>query len=270
MVDRVVMAGQQDAETAPPALSIVIPVYDEAGNIERVTAEIAAVLAGVVPHEVIAVNDGSRDGSLVRLQEAQTRGHVSTIVRHAHRAGKSAALVSGIRAARAPWVLTLDGDGQNDPRDLLPLLDGLRTADPRLGLIAGQRQRRHDGIVKAVSSRLANTLRRTLLGDGTVDTGCGFKMLRRAAFADIPFFDGMHRFLPALVARAGWTVRQVPVNDRPRLADQSKYGITGRLVAGTFDLLGVIWLCRRARFPEVVAEPPERGAGLDTSPPPSP
>jgi dolichol-phosphate mannosyltransferase len=179
------------------------------------------------------------------------------VIRHRKRAGKSAALATGFRAARGAWIQTLDGDRQNDPADAADLWRKLHAPDSerdgppaRLGLVAGIRKRRNDGIVKFLSSRIANGIRRAMLRDATPDTGCGFKLIRREVAVRLPFFDGMHRFLPALVRRAGYDVMQVPVNDRPRTAGRSKYGFFGRLGAGIVDLFGVFWLMRRGTHAE--------------------
>ncbi len=236
-----------------PDLSIVVPVYNERGNIGPLLDEIYGVIGDAIRFEVVLVDDGSSDGSLDEIQEVRRRYQAVRVIQHAERSGKSAALCTARMAARGTWIQTLDGDRQNDPADVLKLWqhlhDGGRTPDPTLGIVAGVRKRRNDGAFKWLQSRIANATRSALLNDGTPDTGCGFKLLRREAFLDVPFFDGMHRFLPALIRRAGWEVMQFPVNDRPRTAGASKYGFVGRLTAGVFDLLGVVWLMRRGTFP---------------------
>jgi dolichol-phosphate mannosyltransferase len=172
--------------------------------------------------------------------------------------------MTGFRAARAPWIQTLDGDGQNDPADAAELWRRLHTPSgnpgppARLGLVAGIRKRRNDGVIKFLSSRIANGIRRTLLRDATPDTGCGFKLIRTSVAVQLPFFDGMHRFLPALVRRTGYEVMQTPVNDRPRTAGRSKYGFFGRLGAGIVDLWGVFWLLRRGTRAEAEETMPEK------------
>ncbi|MGF1453913.1 MAG: glycosyltransferase [Alphaproteobacteria bacterium] len=246
------------SESAPD-LTILVPVYNEAGNIGPLTQEIHEVIGEAIHFELVFVNDGSTDGSAGELAEAKRRYQDVRVVGHSRRSGKSAALWTGKRVSRGRWIQTLDGDRQNDPADVLTLWRHLHEAglpDTRLGIVAGQRKRRNDGAFKWLQSRIANGMRSTLLKDGTRDTGCGFKLMRREAFDDVPFFDGMHRFLPALVRRAGWDVLQYPVNDRPRVEGTSKYGFLGRLGAGIYDLLGVIWLMRRGTFP------PERTGDL--------
>ncbi len=236
-----------------PDLSILVPVYNERGNVEPLVREIHETLADKIAYELILIDDGSNDGSTDEMLDTKRRYQAVRIIRHERRSGKSAALVTGRMAARGSWIQTLDGDGQNDPADVARLWDTLHAdgqePDPKLGIVAGVRKRRNDGAFKWVQSRTANAIRSRMLRDGTPDTGCGFKMMRAQAFTDVPFFDGMHRFLPALVRRAGWEVMQFPVEDRPRTAGQSKYGFLGRLGAGIFDLFGVWWLMRRGSFP---------------------
>jgi len=236
-------------DASPPvALSVLVPIYNEAGNILPLRDEVAAALDGVVAYELLFVDDGSSDAGAAELEQALAADRRVRVIRHARRSGKSAALVTGFRAARAPWIQTLDGDRQNDPKDVVALWRALHVPEPpaSLGLVAGQRKRRNDGAIKWLSSRIANAIRRFALGDGTPDTGCGFKLIRRDVAVGFPFFDGMHRFLPALTRRAGYEIMQYPVEDRPRAAGVSKYGFFGRLGAGTVDLLGVVWLMRRA------------------------
>jgi len=240
-----------------PELSIVLPVFNEAGNILPLLEEIGAALKDVVLYEVVFVDDGSTDGSAAELGEAARRSAAVRIVRHDRRSGKSAALVTGFRAARGEWVQTLDGDRQNDPRDVARIWTAIQPIPETLGLVAGQRRRRNDGVVKWLSSRTANLIRRSMLNDATADSGCGFKLVRREAALRMPYFDGMHRFIPALVRRAGYDIRQEAIEDRPRVAGVSKYGFFGRLGVGTVDLLGVFWLMRRSgvfRATEIPAE----------------
>lgn len=234
-----------------PDLTVLVPVYNEAGNLAPLTAEIRAALDPMQAYEILFVDDGSDDGSAEELRALKDQDQSIRVIRHGRRAGKSAALWTGCKAARGAWIQTLDGDGQNDPADMAKLWSQLlRQGVPgRLGIVAGQRTSRNDGRFKWLQSRIANGVRKTLLNDGTRDTGCGFKLIRAQAFADVPFFDGMHRFLPALVRRAGWEVTTFPVADRPRTEGQSKYGFLGRLGAGVVDLMGVIWLMRRGTFP---------------------
>jgi dolichol-phosphate mannosyltransferase len=226
-------------------LSLVIPVFNEQDNVQPLLDEIRVALAGQFDYEIIFVDDGSTDATAERLAALRADCPQLRVLRHAVNAGQSAALLSGLLAARAPWVVTLDGDGQNDPADI-PALYAVAQADDSLWLVTGWRQQRRDSWLKRLSSRIANSVRATLLGDATPDTGCGLKLMRRDACLQLPRFDHMHRFLPALVLRAGGAVRSVPVNHRPRMRGVSKYGLHNRLLVGIVDLLGVMWLRRRA------------------------
>ena len=230
-----------------PVVSVVVPVRNEAANIVPLIEEIRAALNGVA-HEIVYVDDGSDDGTVEVLAAV-----VPPVVVRRHRVscGQSAAIVTGVRAACGAWIATLDGDGQNDPADI-PALLARAQAEAGLVLIAGHRTQRRDSAVKRLSSRAANALRAALLGDGTPDTGCGLKVFARAAFLDLPAFDHMHRFLPALMIRAGGRVVSVPVNHRPRLRGVSKYGTIDRALVGIVDLAGVAWLQRRWRRPELL------------------
>src|ERR1700690_2617058 len=241
-------------------LSIVIPVKDEAGNIAPLVAEIGAALdPSGVDYEIVYVDDGSSDATAAEIARLQTSNRRLRLVRHAKSCGQSAAIRSGVKAARAAWIATLDGDGQNDPADIPRLWAMAReAAEPKL-LIAGQRKKRRDNFVKRPPSRIANAVRARLLGDGTPDTGCGLKLFRRDLFLDLPAFDHMHRFLPALVLRQGGTVVSVPVNHRPRERGRSNYGVLDRLWVGIVDLFGVMWLMRRAKNP-VIADDGARPA----------
>jgi dolichol-phosphate mannosyltransferase len=248
------------AEPAPaPLLAVVVPVRNEAGNIAPLVAEISAALAAVA-HEIIYVDDGSSDGTAAALAEAARATPALRVLRHAASCGQSAAIVTGVRAARAAWIATLDGDGQNDPADI-PALWAFVQAEPgnaRL-MAAGWRVTRRDTQVKRLSSRFANGLRARLLGDATPDTGCGLKLFPRALFLELPPFDHMHRYLPALVLRAGGRVVSRPVNHRPRLRGVSNYGTLDRALVGVSDLLGVMWLQRRWKGPRLLLPdaPPE-------------
>ncbi|HUJ02759.1 MAG TPA: glycosyltransferase family 2 protein [Rhizomicrobium sp.] len=234
-------------ETSLPELSVVVPVFNEAGNIAPLAEEVRAALSGVCRYELIFVDDGSSDASPEELQRVQASDPNVRLLKHLKRSGKSAALVTGFFAARAPWIQTLDGDRQNDPADVARVWKTIHAPAPdaQLGIVAGVRKRRNDGAIKWLSSRIANFVRRNLLRDDTKDTGCGFKLIRTGVAQRMPFFDGMHRFLPALTRRQGYTILQVPIEDRPRVAGVSKYGFFGRLGAGIFDLFGVFWLMRR-------------------------
>lgn len=234
-----------------PAVSVVVPVRNEAGNIAPLAAEIAAALDGRRPFEIIYVDDGSTDGTDGELERLMASRAWLRRVRHAQSCGQSAAVRSGVKAARSPIVVTLDGDGQNDPAFIPALLSALE-ADPRLGLVAGQRVGRRASGFKRLQSRIANGVRGAVLRDGTRDTGCGLKAFRRDVFLGLPYFDGLHRFLPALVRRDGFHVGHVDVVDRPRAHGVSNYGLWDRLWVGLFDLAGVWWLIRRReRVPEV-------------------
>ena len=236
-------------------LSVVIPAKNEAGSIADQFAELDRVLAPLAPFEVVYVVDGSTDATLAELDRA--RRPWLRVVRHAESCGKSAALLTGIRAARAPVVATLDGDGQNDPAYVLPLVAALEAGGPAVGLAVGQRLRRGDGPFKKLQSRIANRVRRAILADDTRDTACGHKVVRREVFLQLPFFDALHRFLPALCKREGYGVVHVDVVDRPRTAGASHYGFFDRLWSGILDLFGVWWLLRRRRrVPTLVETPP--------------
>lgn len=235
-----------------PRVSVVVPVHDEAGNIAALVAEIETALGPELDFEMVFVDDGSRDESPGELARAR-RGHPRLrVLRHRERCGQSAALRTGVAAARGAWIATLDGDGQNDPSDILVLLKVRdESEDPALRMIAGVRRQRRDGLVKRFSSRVANGLRSRVLRDGATDTGCGLKLFQREAFLALPFFDHMHRFLPALVRRAGGVVLEAPVDHRPRRHGASHYGVADRAWAGLVDMLGVAWLQRRAKVPIV-------------------
>jgi dolichol-phosphate mannosyltransferase len=248
-------------------LSIVIPVRNEAENIAPLVAEIRAALAamqgGAPSYEIVYVDDGSSDATAARIAALADGSGGLRLVRHDRSYGQSAAIRTGVKAARAPWIATLDGDGQNDPADL-PRLWAMAQAADAPALITGQRTKRRDSWMKRVSSRVANRVRAALLGDGTPDTGCGLKLFRRESFLDLPFFDHMHRFLPALVARDGGRIVSVPVNHRPRTRGRSNYGTLDRLAVAFADLLGVIWLQRRAKRPGLI--PPAAGSGNPSAP----
>jgi dolichol-phosphate mannosyltransferase len=239
-------------EFQTPIVAVVVPVKNEAPNIAPLIGEIRAALAGVA-HEIVYVDDGSTDDTPAALADA---AKVTQLVRRRHRTscGQSAAIVTGVRAATAAWIATLDGDGQNDPADIPALLARAQLEAERksgIVLIAGHRTNRRDSRIKRLTSRFANTLRATLLGDATPDSGCGLKVFSREAFLSLPAFDHMHRFLPALFIRAGGRVVSVPVNHRPRLRGVSKYGTVDRALVGILDLAGVAWLQRRWQRPVV-------------------
>ncbi len=237
-------------------LSLVVPVRNEAENIDALIAEIRASLDGRAEYEVIYVDDGSSDDTPKRLAQAKKTFPRLRVLRHRESCGQSSALATGVKVARAPWIATLDGDGQNDPADILKLLAALNdpTAPQPLQLVAGYRRRRRDNWLKRLSSRIANGVRGRLLGDRTPDTGCGLKLIAREAYLALPFFDHMHRFLPALIQRNGGRTLSVEVNHRPRTRGTSNYGLHNRLWVGIVDLFGVMWLKRRMKRP-VIEEP---------------
>jgi glycosyltransferase involved in cell wall biosynthesis len=243
-----------DLPQAPPTVSIVVPVRNEAGNIAPLVAEIATALGDGEAFELVYVNDGSTDGTETELNGlAKTRPWLRQI-RHAVSCGQSAAIRTGVAHARASVVITLDGDGQNDPAFIPRLLRALQTGGADLGLVAGQRVGRKDTSFKKLQSWIANSVRSAVLRDGTRDTGCGLKAFRRELFLALPYFDGLHRFLPALVRREGYRIGYVDVVDRPRRAGVSNYGMWDRLWVGILDLFGVWWLIRRKRRAPQVSE----------------
>lgn len=234
-----------------PVFSVVIPVKDEAQNIRGLIEEIRAACDKLGDYEIIVVNDGSTDNTLEVLRGLKRESTSSAqliIVKNPHNLGQSTSLLMGVRQARSQWIVTLDGDGQNDPADIPALLQRA-TAQPDVGLIAGQRVKRRDSLNKRLASRAANFIRAQLLQDGTPDTGCGLKLIRRDLFLALPYFNHMHRYLPALVRRHGGIVELVPVNHRHRTQGTSKYGTLDRLWVGIWDLMGVMWLLRRNRLP---------------------
>ncbi|MEM0909145.1 MAG: glycosyltransferase family 2 protein [Pseudomonadota bacterium] len=225
-----------------PLISIIIPAKDEEGAIGPLLDEI---LAGPLaePLEIIVVDDGSTDRT---AQVVARCGHEEVrLLQHKVSGGKSRAVRAGALAARGEILVTIDGDGQNDPKFLADLVAPL-LSDPKVGMVAGQRTARHDGVVKKTVSKMANRLRRAMLADDTRDTACGLKAMRREPYLLLPFFDNNHRFYPALFMREGWQIAHVAVADRPRTSGQSKYGVLDRALVGVPDLLGVWWLRRRS------------------------
>ncbi|MCC6914350.1 MAG: glycosyltransferase family 2 protein [Rhodospirillaceae bacterium] len=240
--------------TAPPPsesveLSVVIPVRDEAGNVAQLAAEIHAALAGKVTYEIVFVDDASTDttpAELAGLNDARVR-----VFTHVKSCGQSQATITGVTQARGTWIATLDGDGQNDPADLPRLLDARAAAGAEAArtLFIGRRGARRDNLRRLIASRIANGIRGAVLGDATPDSGCGIKLLSRALFLALPRFDALHRFVPALVLRAGGRVVSLPVSHRMRVRGASKYTIWRRGLIGVVDMLGVFWLMRRNKPP---------------------
>jgi dolichol-phosphate mannosyltransferase len=235
-------------------ISIVVPVHNEAGNISPLIEEIEKAMTQAEAYEIIYVDDGSRDRTEVELKEAMQQYKTLRVIRHRQSCGQSTAVHTGVKAAVHPWIATLDGDGQNDPADIPRLYETLQEKSRTLAnlwMVAGWRNKRNDSKWRLFSSKFANTIRSSLLGDNTPDSGCGLKVFARDKFLELPYFDHMHRFLPALVIRAGGSVISESVNHRSRGAGVSNYGTLDRLWAGITDLLGVIWLQTRAKLPEV-------------------
>jgi dolichol-phosphate mannosyltransferase len=250
---------QTKPETAAgtPLISVVVPVHNEAPNIPPLIQKIGMALAGI-EHEIVYVDDGSSDATPAVL--AGIAANLPTLVRVRHRnsCGQSAAVITGVKAARGAFVATLDGDGQNDPADIPAMLDAAlaaETAGKKPVLIAGHRVKRNDSDAKRWGSRIANAVRAKMLRDGTPDTGCGLKLFRRAAFLELPHFDHIHRFLPALFIRAGGHVVSVPVRHHAREHGASHYGTWDRLKVGIVDLFGVAWLQRRWNVPKIDPNP---------------
>jgi len=230
-----------------PQLSVVVPVFNERDNVSTLVAEIVSALRGVVGFEIVYVDDHSRDDTLTVLQSLKNITPELRVLHHLTRSGQSTAVRNGVKAARASWIATLDGDGQNDPADVPKLLIARSQADAQVKLFAGWRVNRKDSGSKRWASRWANAIRARALHDATPDTGCGIKLFEREAFLDLPYFDHMHRYLPALMQRAGWTTQCVPVNHRARTAGVSKYNNLQRALVGLRDLRGVAWLITRSR-----------------------
>jgi dolichol-phosphate mannosyltransferase len=241
-------------DTAAVAVSVVVPVRNEAENIAPLIAEIASALDGRWPYEIIYVNDGSTDATAERLTAVMKQRENLRQIRHVTSSGQSAAVRSGVRAARGVIVATLDGDGQNNPAFLPDLIAAIENGGERVGLAAGLRVGRKDTGFKKIQSRIANGVRNAILRDGTRDTGCGLKAFRREVFLMMPYFDGLHRFLPALMRREGYEIAYVEVVDRPRRSGVSNYGFFDRLWIGIMDLAGVWWLIRRKKPTRVATE----------------
>ena len=228
------------------SVSVVIPVKDEAENVGPLAREIAAALAGETAREILFIDDGSTDGTAEALAALKRDIPGLRVLRHPRNLGQSRGIRTGVLAAKGDIIVTLDGDGQNDPADIPALLKLLRS-DDSLGLVSGVRVKRQDSASRKAASRLGNGFRQWLLKDGAVDTGCGLKAFRRQAFLELPYFDHIHRYLIALIRRDGWGVAFVPVGHRARRAGRSKYTNWGRLLVSVQDLMGVRWLMRRHR-----------------------
>ena len=233
---------------AVPDISVVVPVFDEEGAAPDLAREIAAAFAGR-SYEMIFVNDKSRDGTLATLTALKAELPQLRVLSHRSNSGQSRAVRTGILAARGEVIVTLDGDGQNDPADGPKLVDALLAGPPDLALVGGERVKRQDSQAKKFASKFGNGVRKRLLHDTANDTGCGLKAFRREAFLRLPYFDHIHRYIPALMLREGYQVDFAPVNHRHRQTGQSKYTNLGRLWASLSDLLGVMWLQSRARNP---------------------
>ena len=235
----------------PVDLSVVVPVFNERDNLAPLAGEIVLALRGRVTFEIIYVDDHSADDSQQVLAVLREGVAELRILRHVRQSGQSTAIRTGVKAARGAWVATLDGDGQNDPADINRLLQARDAAPPQVKLFAGWRVQRQDNASKRWASRLANAIRSRMLRDDTPDTGCGIKLFERAAFLDLPYFDHMHRYLPALMQRAGWRTQSIPVNHRSRATGVSKYNNLQRGWVGLRDLRGVAWLITRSKVTEV-------------------
>jgi dolichol-phosphate mannosyltransferase len=249
------MGGEMDRQPAPstPYISVVVPVFDEAGAAPALAREIAQAFKGR-HYEMIFVDDASRDGTRAALKALSGEIPQLRVLAHARNSGQSRALRSGILAALGAVIVTLDGDGQNDPADGPALVDALLAGPPDLALVGGERVKRQDSAAKKVASRIGNGVRKRLLGDTANDTGCGLKAFRREAFLRLPYFDHILRYLPALMQREGYRTAFLPVNHRHRQTGASKYTNLGRLWASLSDLMGVIWLKSRSRNPGGVDE----------------
>ena len=232
---------------AQPQLSVVVPVFNERDNVAPLVNEITAALRGVVDFEIVYVDDHSRDDTAAVLQALKAQVPELRVLHHVQQSGQSTAIRNGVKAARGAWIATLDGDGQNDPADIPKLIAARDGGGVQTKLYAGWRVNRQDSGSKRWASRWANAIRSRMLRDDTPDTGCGIKLFEREAFLDLPYFDHMHRYLPALMQRAGWQTVSVPVHHRHRTAGVSKYNNLNRALVGIRDLRGVAWLITRSK-----------------------
>jgi dolichol-phosphate mannosyltransferase len=244
-------------------ISVVIPAFNEAGNIGPLIEETFATVPDSALGEVVAVDDGSDDGTGTEIKALLGRYPRLRYLRHGQRAGQSAALRTGVKAARFPVIATMDGDGQNDPADIMRLAVRLGREGLEPAMAAGIRAGRAGPGSRKVASRFANFVRDKVLADGCPDTGCGIKLYRRDAFLDLPYFTSMHRYLPALFLTYGHEIAYETVNDRPRLRGASKYTNLGRALIGLYDLVGVSWLRRRTDLPPIA----ENISGAGAAPP---
>ncbi|MBE0470803.1 MAG: glycosyltransferase family 2 protein [Methyloprofundus sp.] len=240
-------------------ISVVVPVHNEMDNLESLIAEMATALNSSYEFEMIFIDDGSTDTTLVTLQACLLKYPELRVLKHQTSCGQSRAVHTGVTAAKYPWIATLDGDGQNDPADIPKLAQAYQQNDNKdsLWMLAGYRHQRNDTGWRKLSSRFANSIRQAILQDKTPDTGCGLKLFLREKFLNLPYFDHMHRFLPALILAAGGQIISVKVNHRSRSHGVSKYGTIDRLLAGIVDILGVVWLKKRhslAKISEVSGE----------------
>ena len=236
---------------AKPALSVVVPVFNEEDNVAPLVAEIVAALRGRVDFEIVYVDDDSKDDTLARLQALKAEVPELRVIRHLRQSGQSTAIRNGVKAARGAWIATLDGDGQNDPADIPKLLAERGKSPEDIKLFAGWRVNRKDTGSKRWASKAANAIRSRMLRDATPDTGCGIKLFEREAFLELPHFNHMHRYLPALMQRAGFASVSVPVGHRHRSTGVSKYNNLNRALVGISDLRGVAWLIRRGKVTPV-------------------
>jgi dolichol-phosphate mannosyltransferase len=236
---------------AMPALSVVVPVFNEEGNVAPLVGEIVAALRGQADFEIVYVDDDSKDATRARLQALKAEVPELRVIHHLRQSGQSTAIRNGVKAARGAWIATLDGDGQNDPADIPKLLAQRAQAPVEVKLFAGWRVNRMDSGSKRWASKWANAIRSRMLRDATPDTGCGIKLFEREAFLDLPHFNHMHRYLPALMQRAGWKTVSVPVNHRHRGTGVSKYNNLNRALVGIADLRGVAWLIKRGKVTAV-------------------
>jgi glycosyltransferase involved in cell wall biosynthesis len=236
-----------------PEISVVVPVFDEEGAAPALAREIAAAFEGRA-YEMVFVDDASRDDTRAALNALKAELPALRLLGHRRNSGQSRSVRTGVLGARGEIIVTLDGDGQNDPADAPRLVDRLKAGPPELALVGGERRRRQDSWAKKIASRIGNGVRRRLLKDQAIDTGCGLKVFRREAFLRLPYFDHIHRYLPALMIREGYQVAFEPVNHRHRESGRSKYTNWGRLWASISDLQGVMWLNTRARLPGGVDE----------------